>query len=381
MLSIVIPVFNESGSLRELHRQLTAVAEEHNYDLDIIFIDDGSTDGSWQIIDELTQSDPSVRGIRFRRNFGKAAALSAGMAAIRGDLVMTMDADLQDDPAEIPKFLAAMEGDVDVVSGWKKKRHDPWHKVWPSRVFNAMVSRLTGVVLHDHNCGFKCYRREIFDQLRLYGELHRFIPVLAAARGWRVGEVEVNHRPRVHGKSKYGLLRIPKGFLDLLTVKFLTGFGQRPQHMLGTFGLLCFAVGSTGIMLLTLGWLATRAVPGWEPIHLTERAIFFYCLGAALLGGQFMSIGFLAELMTALHGRESDTYSVSQRVGGEASWRGSSSGTTAGTSTGTASAGSSTERRSESPMSRGDSSFGTPHITNQPGSRSAKRTDAGRDPS
>jgi dolichol-phosphate mannosyltransferase len=157
--------------------------------------------------------------------------------------------------------------------------------------------------------------------MRLYGELHRFVPVLAAARGWRVGEVVVNHRARQHGSSKYGILRIPKGFLDLLTVKFLTGYGQRPQHVLGTVGLASFAAGSFGIALLTAWWILSRLVPGWEPLHLTDRAIFFYCLGAALLGGQFMSIGFLAELLTAFHGREADTYSVSERVGGEKSWQ------------------------------------------------------------
>ncbi len=321
MLSIVTPVYNEADSLLELHRQLREVAKEHGYELDLIFVDDGSTDDSWPIICQICEQDPQARGIRFRRNFGKAAALSAGFASARGPYIMTMDADLQDDPHEIPKFLAAMERDVDVVSGWKQRRYDPWHKVWPSRVFNWLVSRITGVVLHDHNCGFKCYRREVFDRLRLYGELHRFVPVLAAARGWRVGEVVINHRPRIHGQSKYGWVRIPKGFLDLLTVKFLTGYGQRPQHLLGTLGLAGFTIGSMGLALLSVWWVLSRILPGWEVLHLTDRAIFFYCLGAALLGGQFMSIGFLAELMTALHGRNTDTYSVSERVGGEASWQ------------------------------------------------------------
>ncbi|MCA9151744.1 MAG: glycosyltransferase family 2 protein [Planctomycetales bacterium] len=321
MLSIVIPVFNEADSLRELHREISDVATQQGYVLDILFIDDGSTDASWEVIEALCREDSRVRGVRFRRNFGKAAALSAGFAASRGQWVMTMDADLQDDPHEIPKFLAAMEQGHDVVSGFKQKRYDPWHKVWPSRVFNRMVSWMTGVTLHDHNCGFKCYRREVFEQLRLYGELHRFVPVLAAARGWRIGEVVVNHRSRQHGHSKYGILRIPKGFLDLLTVKFLTGYGQRPQHILGTVGLASFSCGMFGIMLLTVGWLLSRLIPGWDDIHLTQRAIFFYCLGATLLGGQFMSIGFLAELLTAFHGRSADTYSVSERVGGEASWR------------------------------------------------------------
>ncbi|MHC4402702.1 MAG: glycosyltransferase family 2 protein, partial [Planctomycetota bacterium] len=185
MLSIVIPVFNEEESLEKLHEEICEVAKANRYELDVIFVDDGSTDGSWKVIERLAETDRRVRGIRFRRNFGKAAALSAGFAEVRGRLIVTLDADLQDDPQEIPRFLAQMEEDLDVVSGWKKVRHDPWHKVGPSRVFNWMVSRLTGVKLHDHNCGMKCYRREVFDEVRLYGELHRFVPVLAAARGFR----------------------------------------------------------------------------------------------------------------------------------------------------------------------------------------------------
>ncbi len=316
LLSIVIPVLNEGPSLSPLHRQLDAVGKEFGYELDVVLIDDGSTDDSWEVIQQICARDQRVRGIRFRRNFGKAAALNAGVAATRGDLVLTLDADLQDDPHEIPKLLSVLDQGYDVVSGWKKRRHDPWHKVWPSRVFNWMVSRMTGVHLHDHNCGFKCYRRQVFDGLRLYGELHRFVPVLAAAQGWRVGEVEVHHRPRQFGRSKYGLLRIPKGFLDLLTVRFLTGFGQRPQHLLGMVGLGGLFVGLTGILLLTIQWVLSRVLPGWTPMSLTDRALFFYCLGAALLGAQFTSIGFLAELMTALHSRDTDTYSIAERTGG-----------------------------------------------------------------
>ena len=225
MLSIVIPVYNEVDSLKQLYNELSQVAHDHAYELQVVFVDDGSTDGSWDQIQQIAREDARVEGIRFRRNFGKAAALSAGFDAAQGDLVMTLDADLQDDPREIPRFLDQME-DHDVVSGWKKKRHDPFHKVIPSRMFNWLVSRLTGVKLHDHNCGFKCYRREIFEEVRLYGELHRFVPVLAAARGWRVGEIVVNHRPRVHGKSKYGFRRFVKGFLDLMTVYFLTGMAH-----------------------------------------------------------------------------------------------------------------------------------------------------------
>lgn len=322
-LSIVIPVFNEQDTIRTLRDEIDAVAKEHGYDLDIVFVDDGSSDESWPRISELAAEDSRVRGVRFRRNFGKAAALNAGFEAARGELVMTMDADLQDDPKEIPRFLEMLKsGEVDVVSGWKKVRHDPWHKVGPSRVFNALVSWLTGVKLHDHNCGFKCYRREIFREVQLYGELHRFVPVLAAARGWKVGELVVDHRAREHGVSKYGWWRIPKGFLDLLTVKFLTGFGQRPQHLLGAFGLACFLVSLLGTGLLTLMWIVTRiSFFGFDPIHLHERAIFFYSLTALIVGSQFMLAGFLAELITARSMRATDTFSISERVGGEDEWR------------------------------------------------------------
>jgi dolichol-phosphate mannosyltransferase len=314
MLSIVIPVFNEADSLAALQRELCEVAAARGYDLDVVFVDDGSTDGSWQIIRQLAQSDPHVTGLRFRRNFGKAAALSAGFAQARGELVMTLDADLQDDPREIPKFLDEIEKDLDVVSGWKKVRHDPLEKVLPSRLFNWLVSRVTGVVLHDHNCGMKCYRRQVFDEVRLYGELHRFVPVLAAARGYRVGEVVVSHRPRQHGRSKYGFSRYIKGFLDLMTVKFLTGFGQRPQHMLGTVGLASFSLGTLGMIVMASWWVISRIVPGMEYVHLHEKPSVIYSLGLMLLGGQLMSVGFLAELFIAYHSPDLRSYSISERT-------------------------------------------------------------------
>lgn len=316
MLTAVIPVCNEVESLGQLHGELAAVAEAKRYELEILFVDDGSDDGSWDQIQRLAAADPRVRGIRLRRNFGKAAALSAGFAEAHGELVLTLDADLQDDPAEIPRFLAAMENSLDVVSGWKRVRHDPWHKVLPSRVFNWLVSRATGVRLHDHNCGFKCYRREIFQEVRLYGELHRFVPVLAAARGWRVGEVVVQHRARKFGRSKYGVWRIIKGFLDLLTVYFLTGFGQRPQHLLGTVGLTFFSLGMTGLVALTAFWCTTRldAIPE-NDLHLHERAIFYYSIIAVLLGAQLMSVGILAELITSHMGKDQVPYSIRGRVG------------------------------------------------------------------
>jgi dolichol-phosphate mannosyltransferase len=264
MLSFVIPVFNEAESLSRLLEEIDAVAAEQEFDYEVIFVDDGSTDDSWDVIVDEHQRDSSVVGLQFRRNFGKAAALNAGFQLAQGEVVFTLDADLQDDPQEIPKFLEVLESeDVDVVSGWKKKRHDPWHKVGPSRVFNLMVSKLTGVRLHDHNCGFKCYRRGVVEEIQLYGELHRFVPVLAAARGWRVGEVVVNHREREYGKSKYGAKRIIKGFLDLLTVHLVTGYGNRPQHLLGSLGLGCFAISGLTMTILTFWWVVHRVQSSW----------------------------------------------------------------------------------------------------------------------
>ena len=316
LLSAVIPVFNEEESLAALHAELVEVAVASGYDLEIIFIDDGSKDGSWQTIERLAKEDSRVRGIRFRRNFGKAAGLSAGFEEARGEFVFTLDADLQDDPHEIPRFLEAMnEHGLDVVSGWKKKRLDPWHKVGPSRVFNWLVGVLTGVRLHDHNCGFKCYRREVLGEVRIYGDLHRFVPVLAAARGWQVGEIVVNHRPRKFGRSKYGVGRIIRGFLDLLTVYFLTGFNQRPQHLLGTLGIVSFTLGLIGLIYLAGYWVVDKAMPDWKLEDLHNRPAVLYSLGALLLGAQFISMGFLAELLTSYLGRDVKTYSVKSRVG------------------------------------------------------------------
>jgi dolichol-phosphate mannosyltransferase len=320
MISVVIPVFNEQDSLAILYDELARTAQAAGLQFEILFIDDGSTDGSWDLIRTLAAQHPDVHGIRFRRNFGKAAALSAGFAAAHGDIIMTLDADLQDDPAEIPRFLARLNEGFDVVSGWKQTRLDPWHKTLPSKVFNAMVSVVTGVKLHDHNCGMKCYRAEVFREIRLYGELHRFIPVLAEARGFKVGELAINHRPRKFGYSKYGVRRFVKGFLDLMTVKFLTGFGQRPQHMLGSIGLLSFVAGNLGLAYLAVIWLIRLLFPDFakeyselsEPIH--NRPLMIYAAAALLLGAQMMSIGFLAELMTAYMSKDQESYSVKERT-------------------------------------------------------------------
>ena len=313
MISIVIPVYNEKDSLTLLHEEIAQVAEKAQLEIEVLFIDDGSRDGSWEIIAELARTLTQVHGIRFRRNFGKAAALSAGFASAKGDIVLTLDADLQDDPAEIPAFLAALAEGKDVVSCWKKTRHDPWHKVLPSRVFNAMVSWLTGVRLHDHNCGMKCYRAKVLREIRIYGELHRFIPVLADARGFRIGEVVINHRPRRFGSSKYGVRRFVKGFLDLLTVKFLTGFGHRPAHLLGSIGLVSFIAGNIGLLYLAVTWIIRVWHPDWfPPLH--ERPLLIYALIAVLLGAQMVTMGFLAELITAYTGHEVDRYSIAERT-------------------------------------------------------------------
>jgi len=314
LLSIIVPVLNEEESLRELHRQIEAVCSREQIRYELLFVDDGSTDKSWEIIHALSRSESNISGIRFRRNFGKAAALTAGMRASEGEVILMMDADLQDDPEEIPKFLAKLREGYDVVNGWKQRRLDPWHKVYPSKVFNGMIGTMTGLKLHDHNCGLKMFHRDVASEIRIYGELHRFIPVLAAARGFRVTELPVNHRPRQHGHSKYGFNRFLRGFLDTLTVCFLTGYGQRPQHMLGAIGLFFFGLGILGFGYLSVLWLLMNvaSVLPVEPIG--TRPLLAYSLAATVLGAQAMSLGLLAELLIAYTGRERDNYSVSERT-------------------------------------------------------------------
>ncbi|MCA8999831.1 MAG: glycosyltransferase family 2 protein [Planctomycetaceae bacterium] len=310
----MIPVLNEEESLRELHRQISESAATNDITCEIIFVDDGSRDGSWKIIQDLSEEDDRVFGIRFRKNFGKAAALTAGLNCVRGDYVMTMDADLQDDPAEIPNFFAKLEEGYDVVNGWKQRRLDPWHKVYPSKVFNWMVGRLSGLHLHDHNCGLKLFKAQVGRELTLYGELHRFIPVMAHARGFRVSEVPVHHRARQFGYSKYGVKRFTRGFLDLLTVTFLTGYGQRPLHLLGGLGLLFFALGILGLGYLGLLWVLMNAFEVIAKSSIGTRPLLLYSVASMLLGGQVMSLGMLAEMIVANTGRERDRYSVAERT-------------------------------------------------------------------
>lgn len=315
VLSIVIPVLDEQDSLVQLRERISDIASAHDLDIEVIFVDDGSTDESWEIEKQLAKSVPNTRAIRLRRNFGKAAALAAGFASVQRPIVMTMDADLQDDPKEIPRFLEALHQGLDVVSGWKQVRHDPWHKTGPSRVFNALVGRLTGVRIHDHNCGFKAYRRPIFDEVRLYGELHRFVPVLAAARGWKVGEIVVEHHARQFGRSKYGARRLLKGFLDLMTIYFITGYAQRPLHLMGTVGMISFLAGAFGMSYLTVAWCVTRMVESFEVLHLHDTAIFFYCILALLFGAQLVVAGLLAEMLAAVVRPNNTPYSIAEQTG------------------------------------------------------------------
>lgn len=286
-VSFVIPVFNEEGDLRQLHSEITEVMEKTGFSYEIFFINDGSKDTSWEIIKDLADSDGRVRGVCFRRNFGKSEALAAGFKRVSGKYVFTMDADLQDDPHEIPKFLEMMKEGYDLVSGWKQTRHDPLEKRLPSKLFNAMVSYMTGVKLHDFNCGFKCYTKECTEEIDCYGERHRFMPALANERGFKVGELVVNHRARIHGKSKFGLERYMRGFMDLLTVTFLATYTRRPAHLLGGLGVLSLFIG-----------FLTMAV---SIIARFRFNLFFALLGLALfiLGGQAVVVGLVSELIVA----------------------------------------------------------------------------------
>lgn len=309
-LSIVVPVFNEADSLAALHEEI-ARALADTPETELIFVDDGSTDDSWQVLVGLQQKDERISAIRFRRNFGKSAALAAGFALARGDRVVTLDADLQDDPQEIPRLLSRLDEGYDLISGWKRRRHDPWHKTIPSRIFNRLVSWTTGVNLHDHNCGIKAYRGVVLDEIQLYGEFHRFLPALAAARGFRIGEVEVNHRPRRHGHSKFGIERFLRGFIDLLTIKFLTSYRNRPQHLMGSLGLVCGGTGLLGLAYLTWIWLWNLL--GANQGRIGTRPLLIFSATAVLLGAQMLTLGLIAELITARNQHETHVYSVAER--------------------------------------------------------------------
>lgn len=288
-LSIVIPVFNESGSLDELYGQLKTVLTSLDRPYEIIFVDDGSRDGTIEKLEILHAKDTMAKVVQLRDNFGKAVALSVGFEHAAGDIIFTMDGDLQDDPREIPRFLEMLDQGFDLVSGWKQERKDPVGKTLPSRIFNRVVSLMTGIQLHDFNCGFKCYRREVIQNVRIYGELHRFIPVLARWKGFRVAEIKVEHHPRIHGVSKYGMERFTRGFLDLLTVLFLTRYLKRPLHFFGGIGLLCLIPGMALSVYFAVQWLL-----GY-PMHVRPLMVFGWV--AIIMGIQFISMGLLGEML------------------------------------------------------------------------------------
>jgi glycosyltransferase involved in cell wall biosynthesis len=288
-LSIVIPVCNEAENLEGLYGALKAAAERIPNSSEIIFVDDGSEDDSMAKLERLRNSDPRVKIVQLRDNFGKAVALSVGFENASGEIVFTMDGDLQDDPSEIARFLAKLEEGYDLVSGWKFIRRDPIGKTLPSRIFNQMVSLLTGIKLHDFNCGFKCYRREVIENIRIYGELHRFIPVLARWKGFRVAEIKVAHHPRKHGVSEYGIERFARGFLDLMTVLFLMRYLKRPLHLFGGIGLLCLLLGGGLSAYFMFQWLSGT------PMHVRPLMVFGWV--AIILGIQFISMGLLGEML------------------------------------------------------------------------------------
>ncbi|MBI4705797.1 MAG: glycosyltransferase family 2 protein [Deltaproteobacteria bacterium] len=290
-LSIVVPGLNEEGSLAELAERLHAALEGRRYE--IIFVDDGSTDASWERIGQLCAASPAVRGVRMRRNFGKAMALSAGFERARGRIVVTLDADLQDDPDDLPSFLEQIAQGLDVVVGWKVKRLDPVNRLVLTRIFNGTVGLLTGVKLHDMNCGFKAYRREVLDAIPVYGDLFRFIPVLAYSQGFRVGEVPVKHHARRHGRSRYGLERILRGMFDLLSVVFLTRYSRKPMHLFGLIGL--------GLTVLGLGTCGYLSVLWFMGHSLGSRPLLLLGELMLILGIQFFSLGLLGEFLTFQH--------------------------------------------------------------------------------
>lgn len=289
-LSILIPLYNEAESLPHLKKEIDTVLARIPQDAEIVFVDDGSRDGSGDIIRQFSREDSRVRSFHFRRNRGKSAALDVGFKVARGRFVVTMDADLQDDPNEIPNLIKKLDEGFDMVSGWKKKRHDPPSKTIPSRFFNFTARLTSGIKIHDFNCGLKIYRREVLDTIELYGELHRFIPVLAHSQGWRVGEIEVLHHERRWGKTKYGISRMLYGALDLLTVLFITRFAVRPMHLFGAFGLASLFVG-----FVILAWLSVQWFMG---VAIGNRPLFFLGILAMILGVQFFSIGLLGEQIT-----------------------------------------------------------------------------------
>lgn len=292
-LSILIPLLNEDESIGELAEWIEKVMKEHSFTYEIIFIDDGSIDNSWIIIQEMSKNNPSIKGIRFSRNYGKSAALHVGFGEAHGNVVITMDADLQDSPEEIPEmYRMCMEDGFDLVSGWKKKRYDPVSKTIPTKFYNWTTRRMSGIKLHDFNCGLKAYKNDVIKNIEVYGEMHRYIPVIAKWAGFsKIGEKVVQHRKRKYGKSKFGISRFIRGPLDLLTIMFVGKFSKRPMHFFGSLGTLLFLAG-----FFIAGWLAFEKI-FHDVFKITERPLFYLAILFMIIGSQLFIGGFLAEMI------------------------------------------------------------------------------------
>lgn len=304
-LSVVIPLFNEAESLPELHEQLVRALDPLGQPFELIFIDDGSRDGSFDVLTRLHRDDHRVKVIQFRRNYGKSAALAVGFAQAHGETVVTIDADLQDDPQEIPRLIAQLDAGYDLVSGWKQHRRDPWTKTLPSKVFNRVTAAVSGLRLHDFNCGLKAYRHEVVETIPVYGELHRYLPMLAHWAGFRAGELPITHRTRKYGKSKFGPGRFAHGLFDLLTVLFLSKYTRRPLHLFGLIGLLSFGAGVGIGLYMTALWVSKIAI-GTRPLLLFGVLLM-------LLGIQLVSIGLVGE-MIANAARRNEDYAIRARL-------------------------------------------------------------------
>lgn len=301
MISIVIPLYNEAESLGELTAWIDRVLTENELAAELIFIDDGSRDGSWEVIEELAEKYPYIRAIRFARNYGKAAGLHVGFEAVRGDVVITMDADLQDSPDEIPELVRMIrEDDYDLVSGWKKKRYDPLSKTIPTKFYNWATRVMSGIDLHDFNCGLKAYKSQVVKNIELYGDMHRYIPVLAKRVGFgKIGEKVVEHHPRKFGHTKFGMSRFINGPLDLITLSFVSRYGKRPMHLFGTLGALMFIIG-VGVFLYLAGtkiWAMANDIPAK---NIAQMSLFYVALTAMIIGVQLFIGGFLAELVRGI---------------------------------------------------------------------------------
>ena len=309
-LSVVVPLFNEEESLPELCRWIQRVADDNNLSYEIILVDDGSDDRSWEVIEQLAGMNSNIKGLRFQRNYGKSAALSEGFKLASGEVVITMDADMQDSPDEIPDLRRMiLEERYDLVSGWKKRRHDPLSKTIPSKFFNWVTAKVSKIEMHDFNCGLKAYRNPVVKNIEVYGEMHRYIPLIAKWSGYkRIGEKVVEHRPRQYGKSKFGIERFVNGFLDLASILFVGKFGKKPMHFFGTWGTISFIFGLTVFLYLTISKFF------FDKTGLTQRPLFFFAILAMIIGTQLFVTGFLAELI-ARNGVNRNFYLVEQTVG------------------------------------------------------------------